>query len=101
MPSFAKTLSVKLELVVFDTAGKSVHADAVSEERADFGFFAVDALRGEKIAITAPYVLTDGFYLIRNESPVKTNEDVVRRTTALKMSCLSHFGTFRALPSSP
>jgi len=97
--SFAKTLSVELELVVFDTAGKSVHA--VSEERADFGFFVVDALRGEKIAITAPYVLTDGFYLIRNDSPVKTNEDVVRRTTALKMSCLSYFGTFQALPSSP
>src|SRR5262245_80036 len=52
--AFATKLGVELELVVFDAAGKSVQA--VSEERADFGFFAVDPLRGETIAFTAPYV---------------------------------------------
>jgi polar amino acid transport system substrate-binding protein len=71
---FAQRLGVELELVVFDAAGKSVQA--VSEERADFGFFAVDPLRGETIAFTAPYVLIEGFYLVRNGSPVKTNQDV-------------------------
>ncbi|MGE8470506.1 MAG: ABC transporter substrate-binding protein, partial [Paraburkholderia hospita] len=63
-----------LELVVFDAAGKSVQA--ISEERADFGFFAVDPLRGETVAFTAPYVLIEGFYLVRDDSPVKTNADV-------------------------
>ncbi|MBN3756549.1 ABC transporter substrate-binding protein [Paraburkholderia sp. Tr-20389] len=72
--AFAKRLDVELELVVFDTAGKSVQA--VSEERTDFGFFAVDPLRGETIAFTAPYVLIEGFYLVRDDSPVKTNADV-------------------------
>ncbi|TDY23441.1 amino acid ABC transporter substrate-binding protein (PAAT family) [Paraburkholderia sp. BL6665CI2N2] len=72
--AFAKKLGVELELVVFDTAGKS--AQAVSEERADFGFFAVDPLRGETIAFTAPYVLIEGFYLVRDDSPVRTNQDV-------------------------
>jgi len=72
--AFAAKLGVELELVVFDTAGKSVQA--VSEERADFGFFAVDPLRGETIAFTAPYVLIEGFYLVRDESPVRTNADV-------------------------
>ena len=72
--AFAAKLGVELELVVFDTAGKSVQA--VSEERADFGFFAVDPLRGETIAFTAPYVLIEGFYLVRDDSPVKTNADV-------------------------
>ena len=72
--AFADKLGVELELVVFDAAGKSVQA--VSEERADFGFFAVDPLRGETIAFTAPYVLIEGFYLVRNDSPVKTNADV-------------------------
>ncbi len=71
---FAKWLGVELELVVFDTAGKSVQA--LSEERADFGFFAVDPLRGETVAFTAPYVLIEGFYLVRDGSPVKTNRDV-------------------------
>ncbi|MEM5390043.1 ABC transporter substrate-binding protein [Paraburkholderia phymatum] len=72
--AFARKLGVELELVVFDAAGKSVQA--VSEERADFGFFAVDPLRGETIAFTAPYVLIEGFYLVRDDSPVRTNADV-------------------------
>ncbi|HEY4299189.1 MAG TPA: ABC transporter substrate-binding protein [Paraburkholderia sp.] len=72
--AFAAKLDVELELVVFDAAGKSVQA--VSEDRADFGFFAVDPLRGEAIAFTAPYVLIEGFYLVRDDSPVRTNQDV-------------------------
>ncbi|GLU31750.1 ABC transporter substrate-binding protein [Trinickia caryophylli] len=72
--AFAEKLAVELELVVFDAAGKSV--EALNEERADFGFFAVDPLRGEKIAFTAPYVLIEGFYLVRDESPIRTNADV-------------------------
>ncbi|MGN6315119.1 ABC transporter substrate-binding protein [Trinickia sp.] len=72
--AFASKLRVELELIVFDTAGKSV--EAVGEDRADFGFFAVDPLRGEKIAFTAPYVLIEGFYLVREHSSIKTNEAV-------------------------
>jgi polar amino acid transport system substrate-binding protein len=71
---FAKWLGVELELIVFDAAGKSVQA--VSEERADFGFFAINPQRGETIAFTAPYVLIEGFFLVRDDSPVKTNLDV-------------------------
>ncbi|PVX70725.1 ABC transporter substrate-binding protein [Paraburkholderia unamae] len=72
--AFAATVGVALELVVFDAAGKSVQA--VSEERADFGFFAVDPLRGETIAFTAPYVLIEGYYLVRDASPIRRNEEV-------------------------
>lgn len=72
--AFAERLAVDLELVVFDAAGKSVQA--VSEERADFGFFAIDPLRGETIEFTAPYVLIEGFYLVRDASPIRTNADV-------------------------
>ena len=72
--AFAARLNVELELVVFDTAAQSVQA--VSEERADFGFFAIDPLRGETIAFTAPYALIEGFYLVRDDSPVRTNQQV-------------------------
>ncbi len=72
--AFAQQLGVPLELVLFDTAAQSV--EAVSEERADFGFFAVDPKRGETIAFTAPYVLIEGFYLVRDDSPVRANADV-------------------------
>ncbi|WP_322057059.1 ABC transporter substrate-binding protein [Paraburkholderia sp. J63] len=72
--AFAQCLGVPLELVVFDAAGKSV--EAVSDARADFGFFAVDPERGETIAFTAPYVLIEGFYLVREASPIRTNAEV-------------------------
>ena len=71
---FAAKLNVELELVVFDAAGKSVQA--VSEERADFGFFAIDPLRAATIAFTEPYVLIEGFYLVRDDSSIKSNQDV-------------------------
>ena len=48
----ARRLGVGLSLVVFDAAGKSV--DAVTNEQADVGFFAVDPVRGKGIAFTAP-----------------------------------------------
>ncbi|MFC0399466.1 ABC transporter substrate-binding protein [Paraburkholderia rhizosphaerae] len=72
--ALAQRLGVGLELVVFETAGKSV--EAVADERADVGFFAIDPLRGASIAFTAPYVLIEGFYLVRDDSPVRRNEDV-------------------------
>lgn len=74
--AFAQRLDVELELVVFDTAGQSV--EAVSDERADIGFFAIDPKRGEKIEFTAPYVLIEGFYLVRDDSPIRTNAEVDR-----------------------
>lgn len=74
--AFAGRLGVPLELVVFDTAGKSV--DAVTNERADIGFFAIDPVRGAGIAFTSPYVLIEGCYVVRAPSPIRTNEDVDR-----------------------
>lgn len=72
--NFAKLLGVELELVVFDSAGKSV--EAVTAEKADIGFFAVDPLRGEGISFTAPYVLIEGAYLVKNNSSMQANEEV-------------------------
>jgi polar amino acid transport system substrate-binding protein len=71
---FAALLGVELELVVVDAAGKSV--DVVLAEQADIGFFAIDPLRGEHIAFTAPYVLIEGCYLVRNDSPLGANDEV-------------------------
>lgn len=71
---FAKRLNVDVELKVFDSAGKSVQA--VTNDEADIGFFAVDPLRGEGIHFTAPYVLIEGAYLVREDSPLRDNADV-------------------------
>lgn len=71
---FSQRLGAELELVVFDTAGKSV--DAVTHEAADIGFFAIDPKRGEGIHFTAPYVLIEGCYLVRDSSPLHAQEQV-------------------------
>lgn len=73
---FAERLGVPLELVVFDTAGKSV--DAVTREDADIGFFAIDPKRGEGIRFTAPYVLIEGCYAVRDDSPITAMDQVDR-----------------------
>lgn len=77
--ALAQRLGVPLELVVVDAAGKSV--DVVANEQADIGFFAIDPKRGASIAFTAPYVLIEGYYLVRDDSPVRTNADVDRAGT--------------------
>jgi polar amino acid transport system substrate-binding protein len=74
--SLAQRLGLNLSLVVFDSAGKSV--DAVTNQQADIGFFAVDPVRGQGIAFTAPYVLIEGSYLVRQNSPLQTNSEVDR-----------------------
>ncbi len=73
---FAQRLGVELDLVVFDTAAASV--DAVTTQNADIGFFAIDPKRGEHIAFTPPYVLIEGCYMVRTDSPLQANEEVDR-----------------------
>ncbi|MDB5959685.1 MAG: transporter substrate-binding protein [Massilia sp.] len=70
----ASRLDAELELIVFDTAAGSV--EAVAGEAADVGFFAIDPQRGAQIAFTAPYVLIEGFYMVRETSPIVRNEQV-------------------------
>ena len=107
--AFSDRLGVDLELVVFDTAGKSV--EAVEEEKADIGFFAIDPVRGAQIAFTHAYVLIEGSYMVRDDSPLKDNDEVDRaghRITVGKGSAydlyltreLKHAEIVRA-PSSP
>jgi polar amino acid transport system substrate-binding protein len=77
--AFARRLGVELELVVFDSAGKSV--DAVTAEQADIGFFAIDPVRGAGINFTDAYVLIEGAYLVREDSPLRDRAEVDRPGT--------------------
>jgi polar amino acid transport system substrate-binding protein len=72
----ARRLGVPLQPVVVTTAARSV--EIVAADQADVGFFAIDPLRGADIAFTAPYVLIEGSYLVRNDSPLQANEEVDR-----------------------
>jgi polar amino acid transport system substrate-binding protein len=72
--ALAKQLNIELQLVVFDTAAKSV--DALNSDAVDVGFFAIEPLRGAGVNFTAPYVLIEGAYLVRNDSVLRDNTAV-------------------------
>ncbi len=71
---FARRLGVGIELVVFEKAAASV--DAVKNEKADIGFFAIDPARSEGLLFTAPYVLIEGSYLVSEASALTDNAQV-------------------------
>ena len=74
--AFAAELCVEIDYLVFDAAGRSV--EALREERADIGFFAIDPQRGQGIRFTPPYVLIEGGYLVRNDEGIVAIDQVDR-----------------------
>ena len=72
--ALAQQLGVDCELVVSESAGKSV--EIIGSEQADIGFFAIDPARGQDILFTPPYVLIEGCYLVHEASPLQRNEEV-------------------------
>jgi ABC-type amino acid transport substrate-binding protein len=77
--ALAERLGVGIEFIVFDSARQSV--DAVANGKADIGFFAIDPQRAENIAFTHPYLHIEGWYAVRQGSPVHTAEEVDRPGT--------------------
>jgi polar amino acid transport system substrate-binding protein len=77
--ALAVELGVAVELKTVESAGRSV--EAVKSGVADVGFFAIDPLRSDGIRFTAPYVLIEGAYLVRIESPLTRNDEVDRAGT--------------------
>ncbi|MCD8514796.1 MAG: ABC transporter substrate-binding protein [Burkholderiaceae bacterium] len=90
--ALAQCLGLPLTCLVFDKASQSV--EAVRQEQADIGFFAVDPLRGEGIAFTAPYVLIEGSYLVHQDSPLQSNDEVDRQGTRVVVGQGSAYDLF-------
>ncbi len=90
--ALAERLGVPLETMAFPAATKSV--DAVNAGVADIGFFAVDPLRAAEIAFTDPYILIEGAYLVRDDSPCRVNEDVDRAGTSVVVGQGSAYDLF-------
>jgi polar amino acid transport system substrate-binding protein len=66
-----------VELVAFDAAGKVVEAGKTGAW--DIAFVARDPARAADIAQSPPYVVIEGAYLVRNDSPLRSNDEVDRR----------------------
>ncbi len=75
----AKRLGVPVELVTFTSAGNVV--EAIKARTVDMAFVAIDPVRAADMEYTAPYVIIEGAYLVRNNSPLQKNEDVDRPGT--------------------
>lgn len=90
--ALAAWLAVPLELVVVDTAAAAVAA--VREDRADVGFFAIDPKRSDGVAFSAPYLLIEGSYLVRHDSPLQSNDEVDRPGTRVVVGQGSAYDLF-------
>lgn len=89
---FARRLGVGIELVVFEKAAASV--DAVKNEKADIGFFAIDPARSEGLLFTAPYVLIEGSYLVREPSALTDNAQVDAKGHRISVGAGSAYDLF-------
>ena len=105
----ARRLGVALELVPFNSAGAVV--EAVKARQVDVAFVAIDPVRAADMDYTAPYVIIEGAYLVRNTSPLRRNEDVDRAGTRIAVGRGSaydlyltraiHAATLVRAPTSP
>lgn len=70
----ARRLNVSVEFVTFEAAGKVFEAARAGAW--DIGFIAVEPARATEIEFSAPYVIIEGTYMVRKESPLKEIGDV-------------------------
>lgn len=89
---FARELGVAVDFLQFDTAAKSVAALASGE--ADIGFMAIDPLRAETTHFTPAYVQIEGYYLVREDSAIRTNAEVDRAGIRIVVGAGSAYGLY-------
>ena len=71
-----KRLGVPVSLVPFEAAGKVF--EAMQQGQLDVAFIAVEPARAAELDFTAPYVLIEANYMVRNDSPLQVVADVDR-----------------------
>lgn len=74
--ALAKRLGVPLDYVIYTAAGK-VFA-GVKDNAWDIAFIAIEPVRAAEVDFSPPYVLIQGTYLVRKDSPLKDVADVDR-----------------------
>ena len=71
-----RRLGVPVELVTFDAAVKVF--EALKTAAWDVAFLAIDPVRAAEISFTPPYVIIEGTYLVREDSPLHSIADFDR-----------------------
>lgn len=88
----ARRLGLPIDLVTFNAAGTVV--EAVKAQQVDLAFVAIDPVRAADMAYTAPYVIIEGAYLVRQNSPLQRNEEVDRPGTRVAVGRGSAYDLF-------
>lgn len=88
----ASRLGIALELVQFNSAGSVV--EAVKARQVDLAFVAIDPVRGKDTEYTGPYVIIEGAYMVRDESPLRSNDEVDRTGTRVVVGKGSAYDLF-------
>lgn len=88
----ARRLGVAFEAIPYEQAGHVV--EGLKSAAWDVCFLAIDPLRANAIAFTAPYVVIEGVYMVANGSPVRGNEDVDRGGTRVGVIAGSAYDLF-------
>jgi polar amino acid transport system substrate-binding protein len=74
------------------SAGASV--ETLAKGQVDVGFFALDPARAATTAFTAAYVQIEGAYLVRNDSPLRSNDEVDREGTRVAVGNKSAYDLY-------
>jgi polar amino acid transport system substrate-binding protein len=87
-----RQLGVPVKYVFYNDAG-SVPA-ALASHAWDIAFLAIDPVRAQGIAFTAPYVSIEGAYLVSTDSPLHAVEDVDRPDLRIAVSTGSAYDLY-------
>jgi len=87
-----RRLGLPVELILFNSAGSVV--DAVKARQVDLAFVAIDPVRAADMEYTAPYVIIEGAYLVRNASALQRNDEVDRPGTRVAVGRGSAYDLF-------
>jgi polar amino acid transport system substrate-binding protein len=88
----ARRLGLAVDYVPYFAAGKVI--EGVRALVWDICFLAIDPVRAEQILFTPPYVVIEGAYLVRDDSPIRDNAEVDRPGVRVLVSTGSAYDLF-------
>ena len=80
-----RRLGVTVALVCFDSAGKLF--EGVKSDVWEVAFMAIDPARSTEILFTPPYLLIEGTYLVRSDSPLTPRNSYASRPDPRRSRC--------------
>jgi len=88
----ARRLAVPVQFVLYDAAGKVV--EELKSGAWDVAYVAIDPARAVDISYSGPYVVIEGAYLVRQDSPIRANAEVDREGVRVAVGAGSAYDLF-------